>query len=95
MKPWSVSQRWTLDRDVPMLPKSMMNLIPSDSLYRLKHEELLNKLHTPTDAPTKEVYDYFSSPEEEVQKSWALDSEPAEENTILIIRNSPEILVDI
>ncbi|MFS7949522.1 hypothetical protein Hanom_Chr06g00572561 [Helianthus anomalus] len=56
MKPWSASQGWTSDRDVPVLPESMLSLISSDSPYRLRHEELLNKSDTPTEEPNKEVY---------------------------------------
>ncbi|MFS7985552.1 hypothetical protein Hanom_Chr11g00999741 [Helianthus anomalus] len=90
MKPWSANQGWASDRDVPVLPENTLNLIPSDSPYRLKHEEILNKSDTPTNAPTNEVYDCSSSPKAEVQKSWTSDSGATEGNLSLVIRNSPE-----
>ncbi|MFS7913374.1 hypothetical protein Hanom_Chr02g00141091 [Helianthus anomalus] len=87
MKPWSANQWWESDRDVPVLQESMLNLSEEDSPYKLKHEEILHKADTPKETPTMDAYNYSSSAEEEVQKSWSSESGAAEGNLSLLIIN--------
>ncbi|MFS7979937.1 hypothetical protein Hanom_Chr10g00933551 [Helianthus anomalus] len=69
MKAWNATHGWESDKDVPKLPESMLCLIATDSQYRLQHEEFLAKSDTPTEEPSKEVFNCSSSPEEEIEKS--------------------------
>ncbi|MFS7955494.1 hypothetical protein Hanom_Chr07g00643371 [Helianthus anomalus] len=72
MKAWSSTHGWVSYKDIPELPESMLCLIAPDSQYRLQHEELLAKSDSPTEEPSKEVFNCSSSPEEEeVEKSWS------------------------
>ncbi|XP_022003416.1 uncharacterized protein LOC110900864 [Helianthus annuus] len=75
----------------PELPERMLCLIAPDSQYILQHEELLTKPDTPTEEPSKEIFNCSSSPEEEeVEKSWSLETEAAGGEGVLKITNSPE-----
>ncbi|MFS8025742.1 hypothetical protein Hanom_Chr16g01478771 [Helianthus anomalus] len=66
MKPWCATQGWTSNKDVPILPESMLCLIAEDSPYRRLHEEILDK-----EEEQIEVFDSSSSPEDDDQISVA------------------------
>ncbi|MFS8017597.1 hypothetical protein Hanom_Chr15g01382281 [Helianthus anomalus] len=60
MKAWNATHEWESYKDVPELPESMMWLIAIVSQYILQHEELLAKSDTPTEEPSKEVFNCSS-----------------------------------
>ncbi|MFS8023430.1 hypothetical protein Hanom_Chr16g01451371 [Helianthus anomalus] len=91
MKVWSATHGWESDKDILELPESMLCLIAPDSQYRLQQEELLAKSDSPTEEPSKEVFNCSSSTEEEeVEKFWSLETEVAGGEGILKITNSLE-----
>ncbi|MFS7994027.1 hypothetical protein Hanom_Chr12g01101021 [Helianthus anomalus] len=87
MKAWSSNHGWESDKDIPILPESMLYVISQDSQFKIQHETLLNKSDSTTERASREVFKCSSSLEgDEEQKSKS--SKEAEGERILIITNT-------
>uniref|UniRef100_A0A251UT52 Uncharacterized protein n=2 Tax=Helianthus annuus TaxID=4232 RepID=A0A251UT52_HELAN len=68
MKAWSSNHGWESDKDIPILPESMLCFISQDSQFRIQHETLLTKSDSTTERANREVFKCSSSLEEDEEQ---------------------------